>query len=163
MENVAKALMIAGGALLAMLLGSLFVYVFRTMGQSTSNMYSIMDEAHITSFNQQFLNYNNNTNLKPQEAITLVNLAKDSNENRNFNTDTIIVRLVPSKEQFKSFKQAKKDNPSYDITSWWIHDKNVEEEINIIDDVLNNHTYTCEIFTDINTKLVSSVNLIKNW
>ena len=57
MENASKALIMAGGVLLAMLLLSLGTYLFKNMGVSSSNVYSKLEESDITEFNQQFLNY----------------------------------------------------------------------------------------------------------
>ena len=39
MENASKALLIAGGVLIAILLLTLFSYLFRQMASSTSNIY----------------------------------------------------------------------------------------------------------------------------
>ena len=162
MENAAKAIMIAGAALLAVLLLTLFIYATRSMGESAANIYSAMDEAQISEFNQQFLNYNNRTDLKPQEVVTIINLAKESNANGKLEMNTIIVRLVPTKPEFDDFSNKKKADSNYDVLSWWIQDKKVEEVVNLTEDVLNDQKYSCKVYIDTTTKLVSSVNLLKN-
>ena len=57
MENATKALIIAGGVLLFVLIASFATLMFRTMGQSVSKYYDAMDEQEVSEINQQFLNY----------------------------------------------------------------------------------------------------------
>ena len=83
MENASKALMIAGGALILILLFTVMNYVFRNMGSSSSEIYDTMSESEITEFNQQFLNYDGRTDLTIQDVVTIVNLAKDNNEKKS--------------------------------------------------------------------------------
>lgn len=85
MENAAKALLIAGGVLIAILILSLFSYLVTQMGGSTSKIYSTMSQKEITEFNQKFLNYEDRE-LNIQDVITIVNMAKDNNEKSNRNT-----------------------------------------------------------------------------
>lgn len=93
MENAAKALLLAGGFLIAILLLTLFNYVFRNMSDSTSDIYTTLDESQISKFNQQFFNYQGRgitegtTPLTIQDVATLINLAQDSKENPNFRAD----------------------------------------------------------------------------
>ncbi len=83
MENASKALLISAGVLLAILLLSLFAYLMRQMGASTSGIYSTLSQHEISEFNQKFLNYEGRENLSIQDVITIVNLAKDNNEKAN--------------------------------------------------------------------------------
>ena len=57
MENASKALLIAAGVLIAILILTLFSYLMRQMGSSTSGIYSKLSQREITEFNQKFLNY----------------------------------------------------------------------------------------------------------
>ena len=83
MENASKALLISAGVLLAILLLSLFAYLMRQMGASTSGIYSTLSQHEISEFNQKFLNYEGRKKLSIQDVITIVNLAKDNNEKAN--------------------------------------------------------------------------------
>lgn len=94
MENASKALIIAGGALLVVLLFTVMNYVFGNMAESASDMYDTMSESEITEFNQKFLNYDGRGETKDsegnpinplniQDVVTIVNLAKDNNEREN--------------------------------------------------------------------------------
>ena len=80
MENASKALLIAGGVLIAMLVLSLGVYFARTYAEHTARIYQQMENSKRTEFNQQFIKYDGMANLNIQDVATLINLAKDSNE-----------------------------------------------------------------------------------
>lgn len=81
MENAAKALLIAGGSLIAILLLSLLSYVFLRMNEGTTRIYDVMAETEINEFNQQFWNYNGIKNLTIQDVVSVINLARDSTKN----------------------------------------------------------------------------------
>ena len=83
MENASKALLISAGVLIAILLLTLFSYLMRQMGDSTSGIYSTLSQHEITEFNQKFLNYEGRDNLSIQYVVTIINLAKDNNEKLN--------------------------------------------------------------------------------
>ena len=90
MENAAKALLIAAGVLIAILLLTLFAYLFSQMAGSASTIYSVLEESEISEFNQQFLNYDGRgisagtTPLSVQDVATLINLAQDSKNDSKF-------------------------------------------------------------------------------
>ncbi|MFR2197112.1 MAG: hypothetical protein ACLS5Y_06125 [Clostridia bacterium] len=54
MENASKALIIAGGILIAILLLTLFSYLFGQMASSTSSIYQTIEKHEKDEFNQQF-------------------------------------------------------------------------------------------------------------
>lgn len=83
MENASKALLIAGGVLIAILVASLGVYFSRTMADDVAEFYKMLEESKKTEFNQQFLVYNENK-VNIQDILTIVNLAKDSNKKNDF-------------------------------------------------------------------------------
>ncbi len=93
MENASKALIIAGGALILVLLFTLMNYVFTNMGEQASTFYEEMSETEITEFNQRFLNYdgrgttvdNEGNYINPlniQDVVTIANLAIDNNKSK---------------------------------------------------------------------------------
>lgn len=90
MENAAKALLIAGGVLIAVLLLSLFAYLNQKMASSTANIYDMLNEHEIAEFNQQFLNYENRI-LTVQDVATLINLAKENDKTQKFPTKINVV------------------------------------------------------------------------
>ena len=104
MENASKALLMAGGMLIAILLLTLFTYLMRQTGESTANIYSTLSQSEISEFNQQFLNYEGRginfvedayhnkiyDPLSVQEVVTLINLAKHNNKNNKLPTKIAI-------------------------------------------------------------------------
>ena len=79
MENASKALLIAGGMLLLILVMSLAAYIFKQLGSQTSGFYRDMSDTEIYEYNQQFFNYEDKE-LRIQDVITVINLAKDTNK-----------------------------------------------------------------------------------
>jgi len=80
MENASKALLIAGGVLIAILVASLGVYFARNFAEQTSRLYQMMESSKKAEFNQKFMKYDGSTELNIQDVVTLINLAKNSNE-----------------------------------------------------------------------------------
>ena len=78
MENASKALLIAGGMLLLILVMSLAAYIFKQLGSQTSGFYRDMSDTEIFEYNQQFFKFEGKK-LRIQDVITIINLAKDSN------------------------------------------------------------------------------------
>lgn len=83
MENASKALIIAGGVLIAILLLTLFTYLFSKMATGTSKIYDMMEQSEIAEFNQKFLNYKGKRDLTVQDVVTIINLAKDGTDGPN--------------------------------------------------------------------------------
>lgn len=79
MENASKALLIAGGVLLMIMVLSFATLIFSKMGSQTSEFYEEINETEIYQFNQQFFNYDKR-NIKIHDVVSIINLAKDSNE-----------------------------------------------------------------------------------
>lgn len=83
MENASKALVMAGGVLIAIMLLTLFTYLFSRMSSSTSGIYQLIEKHEKDEFNQQFLNYEGRE-ITPQDVATLINLAQNSEKNSKF-------------------------------------------------------------------------------
>lgn len=81
MENASKALLIAGGVLLVVLVLSFATLLFGRLGAQTSDFYSDMSDTEIYIFNQQFFNYEGDINI--HDVVSIINLAKDSNKRGN--------------------------------------------------------------------------------
>ena len=59
MENASKALLIAAGVLMGVLILSLTVYVFSSLGSSAEETYNIMRQEKISDFNSFYFTYYN--------------------------------------------------------------------------------------------------------
>lgn len=136
MENASKALIIAGGVLIVILVLTLFAYINTKMGSGTHNLYSRLEDHDITEFNQKFLNYDGNKNLKIQDVVTLINTANNANKNNNIGAQVSV--LV--------------NNASY-------LDKSTDELNKLL---MNNadKTYTCNVI--VTGKIVSRVEITEN-
>ena len=58
MENASKALIIAGGVLIMILLFTLATYLYKGMASQTSEFYSKLEQSDIDEFNHKFLKFN---------------------------------------------------------------------------------------------------------
>ena len=136
MENASKELIIAGGVLIVILVLTLFAYINTKMGSGTHNLYSRLEDHDITEFNQKFLNYDGNKNLKIQDVVTLINTANNANKNNNIGAQVSV--LV--------------NNASY-------LDKSTDELNKLL---MNNadKTYTCNVI--VTGKIVSRVEITEN-
>ncbi len=125
MENSAKALLISAGVLLAILLLSLFTYIMRQMGESTTGIYSTLSQHEISEYNQKFLNYEGRgvysvgkdqdgndiyNPLTVQDVVTLINLARDSKNNVKYLNEVKITKgtdnLANSQQNYIEFMKA---------------------------------------------------------
>lgn len=136
MENASKALIIAGGVLIVILVLTLFAYINTKMGSGTSNLYSKLEDRNITEFNQKFLNYDENNHLRIQEVVSLINMAKNANINNNIGAHVDV--LV--------------DNASY-------LDKTTDDLNTLLKDKAD-ETYTCNV--TVTGKIVSQVTITEN-
>ena len=80
MENASKALIMAAGVLIGLMILSLAVYLFATFGATSAEMHDRIDADRINQFNAQFTSYEGKGDITIYDVITVVNLAKDNNE-----------------------------------------------------------------------------------
>lgn len=80
MENASKALIIAGGMLIAIMVASLFVYLFTSYGKYADDMYDKINRRQITQANNEYTKYEGAKDNTIYDVITVVNKAKDNNE-----------------------------------------------------------------------------------
>lgn len=119
MENASKALLISGGVLIAILILTLFSYLFNQMAGSSSNIYAALEKHEKDEFNQQFINYEGKKELKVQDVATLINLSKNSKENSKFKTEVKILvgnTDVSSQESNDWLKDNVSSNKKYKCT-----------------------------------------------
>ena len=78
MENASKALIMAGGMLLAILIVSLLVYAWSLFSKYQASKDSLADVENTAKFNEQFANYDRD-DVQGYELISLVNKIIDYN------------------------------------------------------------------------------------
>ena len=90
MENATKALLIAGGILIAMLVISLGVLIFMNYREVGTAFVLRISTTQIRKFNSNFTKFEGREDITIQEIISLANFVKDYNEKNNAN---IIVKI----------------------------------------------------------------------
>ncbi len=88
MENATQALYIAVGVLIGILILSLIVYLYTTMGGYAANTQKEVEKNNISKFNDEFLKYSRLDEVNIQDVITVKNYALETNkEDANYNPD----------------------------------------------------------------------------
>ena len=111
MENASKALLMAGGMLLAILILTLLIYAWSLFSKYQSSGEELANIENVSKFNQQFTNYDRN-DVEGYEILSLVNQIVDYNQRKsntgkndeNYNPISIKINLV-SPEYTKKFTQ----------------------------------------------------------
>ncbi len=101
MENASKALLMAGGMLLAILIFTLLIYAWNLFSDYQSSGDKLANIENTAKFNQQFTNYDRD-DVQGYELISLVNQVVDYNERKStegrndekYNPITIEINLV---------------------------------------------------------------------
>lgn len=85
MENASKALIIAGEVLIGVLVASLIATVFATFGRFSFNMNSRIEQNNVLIFNNHFTVFDGRIDITAQEIASLINFAKQSNDEYELN------------------------------------------------------------------------------
>ena len=80
MENASKALLMAAGVLMGVVILSLAAYLFVTFSSSADDVKSEIANNQLNKFNSQFLAYEQREDLTVYDILTAVNLAENNNE-----------------------------------------------------------------------------------
>lgn len=157
MENASKALLIAAEVLIAIMLLTLFSYIFTKMSEDTARIEEKAKVSKITEFNQEFLNY---------EGRGVREVGKDSSGQPIYNPLTIqdiatLINLVKDNEtKYKFYTKVKIVLDGVDITTIY-NDGNALLKYKMD----NNNTdskYKCtKVEIDVKSKLVNKVTLEK--
>lgn len=79
MENASKAMLMAAGVLIGLLILSLAVYLFANFGSASAELHRQNAQNQIDQFNAQFTTYEGRTDITMHDIVTVTNLAKSSN------------------------------------------------------------------------------------
>lgn len=80
MENATKALLIAGGVLIAIIMLSVGVALYSIYSNQAKEYDQIVSDTEIQKFNSKFIIYIGRTDITPQEVASAVNLAREYND-----------------------------------------------------------------------------------
>jgi len=115
MENASKALLMAGGLLIGILILSLAVYLFVTFGNDARTINEKIDSAKLTKFNAQFNIYDDRDDITIYDIISLANLAEENNkyykDYKNFASNyKITIEISGITEQIQSMTKDKRQD-----------------------------------------------------
>ena len=158
MENASKALLIAGGVLLMILLLSFAMFMVRRIGSQSNDLYVELSQSKIDEFNQSFFNYeisNDNVKLdkhgKPinalriQDVVSILNLASTYNNSQKYPVEVNVNFLGTSNKQ--------KDYNQNELLEEYLKDENSEKPPRFICEVKYAEKYAE------NSKFVGSVKI----
>lgn len=80
MENASKALLMAGGVLIGLLILSLAVYLFVTFGADSKRINNQIELQQLAQYNAQYTIYEGRKDIKIYDIISVANLAKENND-----------------------------------------------------------------------------------
>lgn len=81
MENATKALIIAAGVLMGVLILSVAAYMFISFGSTSAEVNKKLEQDRTNQFNTQFTSYEGKEDITIYNVITIVNLANNNNYN----------------------------------------------------------------------------------
>lgn len=91
MENASKALIMAAGILIGILILSLAVYLFASFGANSKEIYDRIEQNQLTQYNAQYNVFLDRKDITIYEIISVANLAAENNKKyelyTNFETD----------------------------------------------------------------------------
>lgn len=80
MENASKALIMAAGVLIGIMILSLAVYLFATFGSTSTELHKQKETDQLNQFNSQFTSYEGKEDITIYDVITVANLATENNK-----------------------------------------------------------------------------------
>lgn len=92
MENASKALLIAGGVLITMIVASFGVYLYGVYHDHSEKMLARMSEKEVSEFNAKFQVFEGKE-LTANEVVSILNLVRENLKNRQGEEYKINLRL----------------------------------------------------------------------
>lgn len=84
MENASKALLMAAGVLIGILILSLAIYLIVSFGGTSAEIHKQNEEQQIEQFNSQFTSYVGKNDITIYDVVTVANLATENNRYYEF-------------------------------------------------------------------------------
>lgn len=164
MENASKALLMAAGVLIGILILSLAVYLFATFGFSSAQMHKQIEADRLNEFNTQFTSYEGKEDITIYDVITVANLAKENNEyyqlnESNNNNFYIKVSISEGEQNIENKDNRGIENLIKDNTKIENMLDNTDEDGNIYKKL---PTYKCKVEINSKTGRVYKVMFTKN-
>lgn len=161
MENASKALIMAAGVLIGIILLSLMVYMFTNFAITSAEVHKENEQNQLNQFNSQFTSYEAKEGLTIYDVVTVANLATENNiyyehppANNNIPKDNsyISVILINSnlttvynkKHIEKGYVDARNSNYKQQVTNYY--NDLIKQALNdVVNDSLREYTCKTEI------------------
>lgn len=110
MENASKALIMAGGILIAVIIMTIGVYVFATFGGSSKDIQEQLNSRNLAEFNNNFTKFQGSKEITIHDIISLANFAIQYNEDMglNYNDNSYIHVCIKDLDLSKDLSDKKK-------------------------------------------------------
>ena len=155
MEDASKALLMAAGVLMGVVILSLAAYLFVTFSSSADDVKSEIANNQLNKFNSQFLAYEQREDLTVYDILTAVNLAENNNK---------YYQLEPGDTNYITVKVDNSVVNSTDIEKK-IKPESLEKEGEMKEDNLGGKSlknYRCNVLLSDITGRVNAVNFSSN-
>ena len=168
MENAAKALLIAGGILIAIILIALFLNMYNKMASFQNTQEEKKEAEQLLAFNSEYEMYDKKI-LYGADIITLINKAVENNKEKNAvlnETNYINIKVQLVNSSFESSIDCKylSTNNTVRLTGKKAQDKAKEFNINISDKKLEaGKTYSLGYWNMNNSEELTMDPEIINW
>lgn len=118
MENASKALLMAGGVLLAILVITIFVGLKSSFDNTAQSYTDRLDAQELQKYNSNFETYEYRTDITAQEIVTLINFAKQKEQGTQIWIDTEDFTNKNTNEQNEFLYENLKNKFSYSSISY---------------------------------------------
>ncbi|MBR3254790.1 MAG: hypothetical protein IKF97_00970 [Clostridia bacterium] len=156
MENASKALLMAAGVLIGIVLLTMFVYLFLSYSETNQSLQTQIELGQIQSFNNKYLAYDRLENLTAYDINTVVNMANDNNDyygvTEKTDTNYYIAVYVDGVETTKLQITPKDLDVSY-------MDDSSDQ---LVGDFRELKKYKCSVHVNPNTYLVDEIRFTEN-
>ena len=88
MENASKALLMAAGVLIGVLILSLAVFLFVSFGGTSAKIHDTVQKKQLAKFNTQFTNYETKESVTIYDIVSVANLATENNRENQLQKKT---------------------------------------------------------------------------
>lgn len=125
MENASKALIMAGGILVGVLVLSLMVYLFADFGSTFAQINAQNKQNQLSQFNSKFTAYEDKEGLTIYDVITVAGYAKENNKYYEENENNQIIVYLENKqiqentqEQYNQLIQADRNTMTTELPTY---------------------------------------------
>lgn len=125
MENASKALIMAAGILIGVIIITIGVYVFINFGDTSKEIQKQIDARVLAEFNNNFTKYEGSNEITIHDILSLANFAKENN--KNFEDDSDYHIEIYIKNIGYNYKDITTINED-DSYIQWLKDFSVNEE-----------------------------------